>query len=183
MTTAVIIIVVIVAVIVLAAVVRGVTRRRQSEHLKDRFGTEYEHVVSDTGSRRDAEQELVSRENRRSALDIRPLDRDARDGYVSAWETVQAGFVDSPSDAIGQADRLVHQVMRDRGYPMDDFDQRSADISVDHPEVVSDYRAAHEISLRNDTGEASTEDLRRAMVHYRSLFDDLLVVETTRTTH
>ena len=177
--TVAIIVIVIAVVLVLAAVAYSGTRRRRSEQLQERFGTEYEHVVTDTGSRRDAEQELAGREKRRSTLDIRPLDRDARDAYVASWEDVQAGFVDSPSDAIGQADRLVHQVMRDRGYPMDDFDQRSADISVDHPEVVADYRAAHDISQRNDTGEATTEDLRLAMVHFRSLFDDLLVVEPT----
>ena len=182
MTVAVIIIV-IAAVILLAGIAYSATRRRRSEHLQERFGTEYEHVVSDTGSRRDAEHELAEREKRRAALDIRPLDRDARDDYAAAWQEVQAGFVDSPNDAVGRADRLVHQVMQDRGYPVDDFEQRSADISVDHPEVVSDYRAAHDISLRNDAGEASTEDLRLAMVHFRSLFDDLLVVETIRTTH
>ena len=181
--TAVIAIVVIAAVIVLAAIAYGVVRRRRSEHLQERFGTEYEHVVTDSGSRRDAEQELAGREKRRAALDIRPLDRDARDDYVAAWEHVQAGFVDSPTEAIGRADHLVQQVMNDRGYPVDDFDQRAADISVDHPEVVADYRAAHDISLRNDAGEATTEDLRLAMVHFRSLFDDLLVVEPTRTTH
>ena len=179
-----VVIIVIAAVILLAGIAYSATRRRrQSAHLQELFGTEYEHVVTDTGSRRDAEQELADREKRRAALDIRPLDRDARDGYAAAWEDVQAGFVDSPNDAVGRADRLVHQVMQDRGYPVDDFDQRAADISVDHPEVVSDYRAAHDISLRNDAGDASTEDLRLAMVHFRSLFDDLLVVETTRTTH
>jgi hypothetical protein len=181
--TVAVIIVVIAAVILLAAIAYGVARRRRSEHLQERFGTEYEHVVTDTGSRRDAEQELASREKRRSALDVRPLDRDARDDYASEWDSVQAGFVDSPNDAVGRADRLVHQVMRDRGYPVDDFEQRAADISVDHPEVVADYRAAHDISLRNDAGEATTEDLRQAMVHFRSLFDDLLVVESTPTTH
>jgi hypothetical protein len=176
-------IIVIAAVILLGALVYGFARRRKSEQLQERFGAEYQHVVTDTGSRRDAEHELASREKRRSALDIRPLERDARDDYTAAWDEVQAGFVDSPNDAIGRADRLVHQVMQDRGYPVDDFEQRAADISVDHPDVVSDYRAAHAISLRNDAGDASTEDLRIAMVHFRSLFDDLLVVETTRTTH
>jgi hypothetical protein len=183
MTTAIVVIVIVAAVIVLAAIAVAVSRRRRSQQLQQRFGTEYQHVVTDTGSRRDAEQELESREKRRSELDIRPLDREARDDYAASWEEIQAAFVDSPSDAVGRADRLVHQVMSHRGYPVDDFEQRAADISVDHADVVSDYRAAHDISLRNDAGEASTEDLRLAMVHYRSLFSDLLVVETTRTTH
>ena len=125
--TVAVLIVVIAAVVLLAAIAYSVARRRRSVHLQERFGTEYEHVVTDTGSRRDAEHELVSREKRRSALDIRPLDRDARDDYASAWESVQAGFVDSPNDAIGRADLLVHQVMRDRGYPVDDFEQRGAE--------------------------------------------------------
>ena len=182
--TVAVLIVVIAAVVLLAAIAYGVARRRRSVDLQEQFGTEYGHVVTDAGSRSDAEHEPSAREKRRSALDIRPLDRDARDDYASAWESVQAGFVDSPNDAIGRADRLVHQVMRDRGYPVDDFEQRAADVWVDHPDVVvADYRAAHDISLRNDAGEASTEDLRQAMVHFRSLFDDLLVVETTKTTH
>jgi hypothetical protein len=175
-------IIIIVAVVVVAALAFMFSRKQRSEHLQDQFGPEYERVVADTGSRHDAEQELATREKRRSALDIRPLERDVRDDYAAAWDHVQAGFVDSPNDAVGDADRLVHQVMRDRGYPVDEFDQRAADISVDHPEVVSDYRAAHAISVRNDEGDASTEDLRQAMVHYRSLFDDLLIVEI-RTPH
>jgi hypothetical protein len=174
-------IIVIAAVVVVVALTYWFTQRRRSEHLQDQFGPEYERVVADTGSRRDAEQELATREKRRSELDIRPLERDVRDDYAAAWERVQAGFVDSPNDAIGRADGLVNQVMRERGYPVDEFEQRAADISVDHPGVVSDYRAAHDISLRNDAGNASTEDLRQAMVHYRSLFDELLVVEIIQT--
>jgi hypothetical protein len=175
---------IIIAVVVVAAIVAfAMYQKRRSERLRDRFGPEYQVAVAETGSRRDAENELAGRESRRAKLDIRPLEPEARDDYASAWEEVQARFVDSPTDAVGRADRLVHQVMRDRGYPMDDFEQQAADVSVDHAAVVSDYRAAHEISLLNDAGDASTEDLRRAMVHYRSLFHDLLVVATTKTTH
>jgi glucose-6-phosphate dehydrogenase assembly protein OpcA len=176
-------VIVIVAIVIVAVVVGAMQmQRRRSARLQDRFGPEYERVVADTGNRRQGESELAIREERREQLDIRPLDADARDRYSAAWQEVQARFVDSPNDAVGEADRLVHQVMRDRGYPMDDFDQRAADVSVDHAGVVADYRAAHDISERNDVGEATTEDLRRAMVHYRALFEDLLVVDTSPTT-
>ena len=178
-----ILVILIVAVLVVAVIVGAMQmQRRRSARLQDRFGPEYQQVVADVGSRRAGESELADREERREALDIRPLDADARGQYSAAWQDVQARFVDSPNDAVGEADRLVHQVMRERGYPMDDFDQRAADISVDHAGVVSDYRAAHDISERNDAGQASTEDLRLAMVHYRALFQDLLVVDTGATT-
>jgi hypothetical protein len=170
-------------IIVCLVLIIGVVwqRKRRSDHLQERFGPEYRETVAEVGSRHKAEAELTEREKRRATLDIRPLGSDARRRYAAAWTTAQADFVDDPHEAVGSADRLVLEVLQERGYPMDDFDQRAADISVDHPGVVSNYRAAHDISRRSDAGEASTEDLRQAMVHYRALFDELLVPETADT--
>jgi predicted nucleic acid-binding protein len=150
-------------------------RRRRTEQLRERFGPEYEHAVEERGDRRQAEAELAERRERRARLDIRPLDPGARERYGERWQAAQRRFVDKPIEAVGEADALVAAVMSERGYPVsDEFDQRAADISVDHPVVVEHYRAAHEISLRTTAGEASTEDLRQAMVHFRALFDELL---------
>ena len=121
-----------------------------------------------------AEKELLERQKRHDALNITELDPATRERHMRAWQQTQARFVDAPAEAVRDADRLVGQVMTDRGYPMDNFDQRSADISVDHPEIVENYRAAHGISLASDHDQATTEDLRQAMVHYRSLFESLL---------
>jgi len=163
-------------VIVLGAIGWRLVSKRRTGKLKEAFGPEYERSKMEAGSRRKAESELAARQTRREALDIRPLSPEARARYSASWQQVQSGFVDEPGAAVTEADRLVSAVMRDRGYPMDDFDQRSADISVDLPHVVDNYRAAHAISMANDHGKASTEDLRQAVVHYRSLFDELLVV-------
>jgi hypothetical protein len=169
-------IVAVVVILAVALVWRRASRRR-TERLKEAFGPEYERSKTEAGSRRKAESELAARQTRREGLDIRPLASEARDRYSAAWLQVQGRFVDAPGAAVTDADRLVSAVMRDRGYPMDDFDQRSSDISVDFPHVVNDYRAAHAISMANDHGKASTEDLRQAFVHYRSLFDELLGVQ------
>lgn len=149
-------------------------QRRQSEHLKSRFGTEYEHEVEEKGSRRKAEAELADREKRVKKLDIRPLESAARDGFKHRWTEVQARFVDDPPGAVGEADDLLGEVMRTRGYPVSDFEHQAGDISVDHPEVVKHYRAGHDIAVRHERGEASTEELRQAMIHYRALFDELV---------
>src|SRR5207302_827187 len=149
-------------------------RRRHSARLRAAFGPEYEHTLRKTGDRRRAEAELEARRQRRETLDIRELEPSARDSYRQRWQKVQTQFVDAPSNAVREADRLVTEVMRERGYPVDDFERRTADISVDHPHLAKDYRAAHEISAANGENRASTEDLRRAMQHYRSLFDELL---------
>jgi hypothetical protein len=151
-------------------------RRRHSERLRQAFGPEYDRVVRTTGDQRGGESELESRQKRREHLDIRPLSAAARTRYAEAWRVAQARFVDSPPDAVGEADRLVIMVMRERGYPIEDFETRAGDISVDHPGVVENYRAAHGISRANERGEAETEDLRQAMVHYRTLFEELLGV-------
>ena len=168
-------------VLVIALVAWSAARKRRTDSLRGRFGPEYDRAVTEEGGRRAGESELSDRVKRRDDLDIRPLAPAAAERYTSDWRNVQARFVDSPEGALGQADLLVTTVMRERGYPMDDFDQRSADISVDHPDVVEDYRAAHAISLANDHGEASTEDLRQAMVHYRSLFERMVEVDDGHT--
>ena len=164
----------VVAVVVVALAVWAAMRKRRTDDLRRQFGPEYDRTVDETDRPRDAESELERRRQRREALDIRPLAPGARTRYAEEWRAVQARFVDDPSGAVAQADTLVTQVMRERGYPMDDFDQRVADVSVDHPEVVGDYRSAHDISRRSADGDAETEDLRQAMVHYRALFEQLL---------
>lgn len=149
-------------------------RRQRTERLRGRFGPEYEHAVREVGSRNEAEAELEKRQKRIEQLEIRPLSAEEREQFSRQWEAAQARFVDDPAGAISEADRLVTEVMEARGYPIGDFEQRAADISVDHPNVVRDYRAARKIALANERSEADTEDLRQAMVHYRSLFKDLL---------
>jgi hypothetical protein len=164
--------VVIVAVIVLAL------RARRTARLRDRFGPEYDRTVETAGGRRDAERDLAQRERRRDELDIRPLAPTARNRYAEQWHMTQERFVDRPQDAVGAADTLVTAAMRERGYPVEEaFEQRAADISVDHPHVVDNYRAARQIATAAATGDATTEDLRQAMVCYRALFEELLVAD------
>jgi FtsZ-interacting cell division protein ZipA len=165
---------IVVVIVLLALLAFFAGRQRRSRQLKDRFGPEYDRTVERAGDQRAAESELLDRAERRQQLDIVPLDPEARTRYLEAWRNTQAQFVDAPAEATREADRLITSVMRDRGYPVDDFEQRAADISVDHPQVVDDYRAAHAIAAANDRSEASTEDLRQALVHYRSLFEELL---------
>jgi hypothetical protein len=155
-------------------------RRRRG--LKETFGPEYDRTIADAPTRREAESELAERQKRRDELDVRPLSREARDRYDEEWHRTQEHFVDDPAEAVGEADRLIQEVMRERGYPVEDFGQRAADVSVDHAEVVSNYRAAHGISVANERGKATTEDLRTAMVHYRSLFTELLEARPAETT-
>ncbi|MCZ7567735.1 MAG: hypothetical protein M5U01_03940 [Ardenticatenaceae bacterium] len=150
------------------------TRRRRTQELRERFGPEYNRAVEAIGDQRRAEEELETRQERVERLNIRSLSPEERKRFAEAWHSTQALFVDDPSAAIKEADRLVTEVMRVRGYPVADFEQRAADISVDHPDVVSNYRGAHAIALANQRGEASTEDLRKAIVYYRALFEELL---------
>jgi len=167
------------AVLVAALVLAGLwllARRRRSRRLRRQFGPEYERAVATAGSRQAAEAELEDRRLRREQLEIVGLDPGARDRHLRQWRLVQARFVDSPTEATRAADRLISEVMRERGYPVEDFEQRAADVSVDHPQVVDDYRAAHAIAEANERSEATTEDLPQALVHYRSLFEDLLEV-------
>jgi hypothetical protein len=168
--------IVIAVIVIVAIVVAGLiwSRRRRSEHLRDRFGPEYEHAIAHEGGRSKAEAELAKREKRVSKLDIRPLEPATRMKFLDRWKDVQARFVDDPARAVADADGLLGEVMTARGYPVSDFEQRAGDISVDHPEVVKNYRAGHDIALRHAQGKASTEDLRQAMIHYRALFDELV---------
>jgi hypothetical protein len=161
-------------VVVLGVVVWSVSRRRRSARLKEHFGPEYERTVGELGEERAAEAELLDREKKRKKLDIMELTPQARQEHTATWQRVQTDFVDAPQDAVGRAERLVTRVMRERGYPIDDFDQRAADISVDHPDIVENYRSAHVIYLSGHNGDISTEDARQAFVHYRALFDRLL---------
>jgi len=171
-----------IAVIVIVAVLWLAMSRRRSQQLRDRFGPEYEHAVRTEKNVRRAEATLEARAKRVDALHIRPLSPEDSTRFDATWRGVQARFVDDPKGAVTEADRLVGEVMAARGYPLGDFEQRVADISVDHPAVVMNYRAAREIALVHARGQASTEDLRQAMVHYRALFRDLLETGDTRVT-
>jgi hypothetical protein len=163
-----------VVVVIVAALVWYTTQQRRRQELRERFGPEYDHAVQQYGEPRRAEEALSARTERVAALHIHQLPSDQSARYAEAWRGVQSRFVDDPERAIAEADRLCTEVMQARGYPMGDFEQRAADISVDHPRVVENYRAAHVIAERAERGEAATEDLRQAMVHYRTLFEDLI---------
>ena len=165
----------VVAVVIVAAIL--ISRRRRSEHLKSRFGREYEHALEEKGDRAKGEAELAEREKRVEKLDIRPLDEAERKRFGERWTEVQARFVDDPPRALAFADSLLAEVMKARGYPVSDFDQRAGDISVDHPGVVEHYRAGHDIAMRHEHGKAGTEELRQAMIHYRALFDNLVAAD------
>jgi hypothetical protein len=165
---------VVVVAVVAVAIWLVYARRRKSAELRGRFGPEYDRVLQERGEARRAEQELQARTERVEQLHIRPLSSEESRHYGDDWREVQAQFVDDPEAAIQRADHLVMEVMQARGYPMADFDQRVADISVDHPREVEHYRVAHGIASRAVGGSVSTEELRQAMVHYRALFEDLI---------
>ena len=182
-----------VVVIAIVAIVATVARQqRRRAELKDSFGPEYERAVAREGDVRRGESDLMARRERLNKLDIRPLSPSSRDAYTRNWEQTQARFVDDPAGTLGQADALIVAVMQERGYPMDDFEQRAADISVDHPDVVQHYRSAHDVSTRvgddrdgsvgsvgSGVSNVSTEDMRQGFVHYRALFAELLESEGT----
>lgn len=174
MNSQMVIVLVVVAAVVVAALVYLMARKRRSQNLRQQFGPEYDRVVRKEGDVKKGEQLLAFREKHRKTLDIRPLSPDEHARFSHRWNEVQSQFVDDPAAAVSTADALITEVMQARGYPTTDFTQRAADISVDHPVVVENYRAAHEIAQRRDRGQASTEDLRQAMVHYRALFSELL---------
>jgi hypothetical protein len=157
-------------------------RRSTTAGLRQKFGPEYERAVQKHGSERKAEAKLANRQDRVEKLNIRDLDPLERERFSTQWESVQSRFVDSPRGAVAEADDLVSSLMKTRGYPVSDFDQRADDISVDHPRVVENYRSAHHIALQVGTNGASTEDLRTAMIHYRSLFEELVQVPTIAET-
>jgi hypothetical protein len=175
------IVIVIVAALVVAALVALLLQRRGSTKLRQRFGPEYGRVVEESGGKRAAENELHQREKRVERYRLHPLDEAARNRYAQGWKRIQAEFVDNPKDALVRADEFVQEVMSARGYPMADFDQRADDLSVEHPVVVENYRVAHGITVRHGQGQASTEDLRQAMLHYRRLFDELASRSVTET--
>ena len=149
-------------------------RKNKTERLRSRFGPEYARAVEESGGWRKAEAGLEQREKRVEGFAIRPLVASDRERYIASWHKVQSEFVDDPKNSVTQADQLLGDVMSTRGYSVSEFEQRSADISVDHPLVVENYRAAHEIAMRHASGQATTEDLRQAMIHYRKLFDELV---------
>ena len=170
MSTSIIILIAVVVVLLLAAA-WFIARRQRAKQLRQRFGPEYTSAVRHYGSEARAQDALAARTRRMEKIRITPLTRDEHNRFLGRWENVQRGFVDDPDGSIQQADALVNEVMTTLGYPMTDFEHRAEDISVDHPRVVQNYRAAHSIA---ETGDANTEDLRQALVHYRELFDELL---------
>ncbi len=171
---AIIIVLAIVALLAVAAAVWFFMQQRRSQALRERFGPEYDHVLQEKGKAGAAERELRAREERVEKFHIEPLPDAERSNFLEQWRRTQARFVDDPSAAIGEADVLIGEVMRRRGYPVADFEARAADLSVEHADVVSEYRAGHAIAEANARGNASTEDLRQAMVHYRTLFETLV---------
>jgi hypothetical protein len=171
-TTAVVVIIAVVVVVAIAA--WFLFRQQRSKKLRSQFGPEYENAVHKYGSPPKAEDALLARQKRIEKMHIRALPPDERDRFANQWHDVQSRFVDDPGGSIDAADQLVCDVMNARGYPMSDFEVRAEDLSVDHPQVVRNFRAAHAIRLKRDTQEATTEDLRQALVYYRDLFDELL---------
>ena len=166
---------IVVGVIIAALAAWLSLRKRRTERLRTQFGgAEYDRAVKEDGSRRQAEAGLKERNERVESLPIRALAPGDRARFVASWQRIQARFVDGPGGAVTEADQLLRDVMSTRGYPVSDFDQRAADISVDHPLVVQNYRTAHEIAVRQAQGLANTEDLRQAMIHYRTLFEELV---------
>lgn len=174
MDAAIWVVIAIVALVVIGVLVWFAMNKQRSGQLREVFGPEYDRTMEESEDRKAAESELLERRKRVEEFDIRPLDPAERTRFASRWIAVQSRFVDDPKSALGEADELVTEVMSERGYPMNDFDQRAADVSVDHPRVVEDYRAAHGISERVGSNDATTEDMRQALVHYRSLFSELL---------
>ncbi len=169
--------------VVLVVVVIGVllalvfAPRVRSKRLQDHFGPEYDHTVQTLGDEKKAQIELEQREKHVRSLDIRPLSASEREHYLAEWMAVQSKFVDEPGAAIVDADRLIVEVMQKRNYPVSDFEQRAADLSVDYPDLVTNYRAARQIAIKNERHQATTEELRQAMIHYRALFQELLGLE------
>lgn len=174
MTTVIIVIVVVVVLAALAGAAVAISRKRRSDQLRQEFGPEYDRALENSGSRAEAEKELAERRKRHDQLELRPIDPQTRERFQHDWKMIQAEFVDDPGGAVDKADSLVTTIMRERGYPVDDFDQRAADVSVEHPRVVENYREARRVRDAHRNGSAGTEDLRGAVTSYRSLVDALL---------
>lgn len=168
------VVIIVTAIVAILVAVWFLYQRRRSESLKHRFGPEYDRAVREHGNLRKAEAVLDQREKRVEKFHIVPLSPEVRERFATAWKSAQSRFVDNPNAAIREADQLVVELMSKRGYPVGDFEQRAADISVDHPRVVDNYRKAHTIAIRSDREGVNTEDMRNAMVYFRSLFEDLL---------
>jgi hypothetical protein len=164
----------VIVVVVALTLLMSNRKKHRTDRLQSHFGDEYTRTVDMKGDRKAAEAELEQRQERMKKLELRPLTGAELDSFAQRWQATQADFVDEPGGAVTEADRLVNEVMQARGYPMGNFEQRAADVSVDHPVVVRNYRAAHALAVRHSRATASTEDLRQAMVHYRALFTDLL---------
>jgi hypothetical protein len=173
-TQAVVTIVAIVVIVLLAAAVAVATRKRRSTQLREEFGPEYDRTVGDAGKRRDAEKDLAARKDEYAELDLRPLTPAARERYTSSWTQVQAKFVDAPALAVSEADTLVTQLMADRGYPTEDFDVQARLLSVEHAHVLESYRSAHTVELASRARQATTEDIRNAMLDFRRVFEDVM---------
>ncbi|HEY2195401.1 MAG TPA: hypothetical protein VGH76_24300 [Actinomycetospora sp.] len=181
--TAVIVIIVVVVVLALAGGGLALARRKRSQQLQEQFGPEYDRAVEKSDSKSEAEKELASRRKRHAELDLRSLDPQTRERFRGDWKQVQGEFVDDPGGAVEKADSLVTTIMRERGYPVEDFDRRADDISVEHPRVVENYREARRVRDAHRNGSAGTEDLRGAVTSYRSLVDALLDEGSDRGGH
>ena len=156
----------------------GFSRRQRTKRYQNKFGPEYDRTVENAGNEKKAQAELAERQKHVESLNVRPLSVGERERYLAEWKAVQAKFVDQPGQATVEADHLIMEVMKVRSYPVSDFEQRAADLSVNYPELVSNYRAARAIALKNEQHSANTEELRQAFIYYRSLFDELLKEET-----
>ncbi len=175
-------IIVVVAVLLVVGAISGLvfSRRQRSKRFQNKYGSEYNRTVKSAGNEKKAQAEMNERQKHVETLNIRPLSDDERKRYLADWTAVQAKFVDQPGQATVEADHLIMEVMQARAYPVSEFEQRAADISVNYPTLVSNYRAAREIAVKNEHHQANTEELRQALIYYRSLFDELLKTETVR---
>jgi hypothetical protein len=180
--TTTIILVAVVALILIGLLVMAFNRLQRSRHLRERFGPEYERLVNEAGDKRKAESELEARLAHVESLQIRPLSAEEVNRFSLEWQATQAEFVDEPLASVQKADRLIREVMKAKGYPVDDFEQRAADISVDYPDLVTDYRGLHMIAKKERDDHVSTEEMRQAMVHGRALFENLVTKNTSETT-
>lgn len=176
--TALLVLVAVVFLIIGVLLTMAFTRFQRTRDLRERFGPEYERAIKEAGDKRQAESELEARLEHVKSLDIHPLSAEDVERFTVEWKATQADFVDEPHAAIQKADQLIREVMKARGYPVEDFEQRAADISVDYPDLVNDYRGLHLIAVKDEDDEVSTEEMRQAMVHGRALFEDLVQPET-----
>jgi hypothetical protein len=174
-------IIIVVAIVAVAAIVVFALMKRRTEHLKEQFGPEYKRAVQESGNKYRAEAQLEKLEKEVKGFTLHPLAKEDAARFRDSWKTLQAMFVDDPNRALRDADRLISEVMATRGYPLSDFDKQAAQLSVDHSAVVEHYRAAHEVAARQERGGASTEEVRGALLHYRALFEELVVEPRVKT--